>query len=92
MDNVFSAVAAGRDRTKPEDIGRMVRQDFEAELKILGPGGIPLSISLWQLTFASLVKSGTVGNTLRRHWPLVTPELEELYPPLRAITPRFDYS
>jgi len=92
VDNVFSAVAAGRVRTKPDEIGRLVRKDFETELGALGRGGVPMSISLWQLTFASLVKSGTVGTTPRKHWPLVTPELEELYPSLRTITPRFDYS
>lgn len=92
VDNVFSAVSAGRERTKPEEVSRLIRRDFDAELTSLGRGAVPLSISLWQLTFATLVKSGSVATTLRKHWPLVTPELEDLYPSLRAVTPRFDYS
>ena len=92
VDNVFGAVSAGRERTKPEEICRLIRRDFEVELASLGQAGIPLSISLWQLTFATLVKSGSVATTLRKHWPLVTPELEDLYPSIRTVTPRFDYS
>lgn len=50
-----------------------------------------MSISLWQLTFASLVKAGTVRNS-DKHWPIISPELESLYPDLRRFGPRFDYS
>lgn len=92
VDNVFSAVSAGRERTRPEEISRLIRRDFEAELASLSRGCVPLSISLWQLTFATLVKSGSIATTLRKYWPLVTPELEDLYPSLRAVMPRFDYS
>ena len=58
----------------------------------MGPQGVPLSISLWQLTFASLFKAGSITTSLKNHWPLVTPELEDLYPSLRGFSPRFDYS
>lgn len=92
VDNVYSAVRAGHENVDPRDVGRLVRQDLEAELKALGPGGVPRSVSLWQLTFASLVKSGTFGTTPRRFWPLITPELEDLYPSVRAVNPRFDYA
>jgi ppGpp synthetase/RelA/SpoT-type nucleotidyltranferase len=92
VDNVYGAVAAEHDRARPGEIGQWVRRDFEAELAQLGRDAVPLSISLWQLTFASLVKSGTIGKSLRGHWPLITPELEELYPLLRDVNPRFDYS
>jgi ppGpp synthetase/RelA/SpoT-type nucleotidyltranferase len=92
VDNIFGAVAARRDRPRPADIGNWIRRDFEAELVQLGRDSVPLSISLWQLTFASLVKSGTIDTTSRKHWPLITPELEDLYPPLRDFHPRFDYS
>jgi hypothetical protein len=92
VDNVYGAVAAGRDRAKPAEIGLWIRRDFEAEVAHLGRNAIPLSISLWQLAFASLVKSGTISTTLRKHWPLITPELEALYPSVRAVHPRFDYT
>jgi ppGpp synthetase/RelA/SpoT-type nucleotidyltranferase len=92
VDNVFDVVKAGRDRTDPLEISRLICNDFDAELSSLSPINVPRSLSLWQLTFASLVKSGTIGTRLRKRWPLVTPELEALYPALRAVTPRFDYS
>lgn len=92
VDNVFDIVASSHDRARPAEIGQWIRRDFDAELTHLGRDAVPLSISLWQLTFASLAKAGTIGTRLRRRWPLITPELEDLYPLLRGINPRFDYS
>ena len=91
VDNVYSLVGARKPRPKPGDIVSTVIRDFNAELSVLGIESIPRSISLWQLTFASLHKGGSVTGLLE-HWPLITPELEELYPALRSFAPRFDYS
>jgi len=91
-DNVFGLVASRGDRPRPNVVVEVVRKDFEAELAAIGPRGVPLSISLWQLTFASLFKGGSISTSLKNHWPLVTPELEDLYPALRGFSPRFDYS
>lgn len=92
VDNVYSAAASGRANIQPREIGKLVCRDFDAELKALGPAGAPMSISLWQLVFASLVKGGTVVAMAPKYWPLITPELEELYPSVRAVSPRFDYA
>jgi ppGpp synthetase/RelA/SpoT-type nucleotidyltranferase len=91
-DNVFGLVASRGDRPKPGVIVALIRKDFDAELAAMGPNAVPLSISLWQLTFASLFKAGSITTSLKGHWPLVTPELEDLYPSLRGFNPRFDYS
>ena len=64
---------------------------METELSVIAPNAVPLSTSLWQLTFASLFKPGVVTTALRDHWPLITPELEDIYPVLRDFTPRFNY-
>ena len=62
VDNVFSLVASRSDRPKPNEIVTTIQRDFEAELLALGAGAIPLSISLWQLTFASLFKRAARVN------------------------------
>jgi len=92
VDNVFRLVASRGDRPRPNEIVATIQRDFQAELAAIGPGAVPLSISLWQLTFASLFKGGSITSALRNHWPLITPELEDLYPSLRGFTPRFDCS
>jgi len=91
VDNVYGLVTSRLLRVRVEEIAVLVQSAIEAELSQLRNEGVPLSISLWQLTFASLVKAGSV-DALRDHWPLVTPELETLYPALRGFNPRFDYS
>ncbi len=92
VDNVFGAVRGAHDRSGADNIGHSICVAIEEELKSLGKDTIPLSISLWQLTFASIVKSGSLRLNTREYWPLITPELEALYPLLRSISPRFDYS
>jgi ppGpp synthetase/RelA/SpoT-type nucleotidyltranferase len=92
VDNVFRLVSSRSDRPKPAKILNEVKRTFETEIAILGPEAIPLSVSLWQLTFASLFKGGSIHGELRNHIPLITPELEDLYPKLRGFSPRFDYS
>lgn len=92
VDNVYGLVTSRHDRIKTEEVSGIVQLAIESELVQLEAHGVPRSISLWQLTFASLVKAGSVGTPLRNHWPLVTPELETLYPRLREFGPRFDYT
>jgi ppGpp synthetase/RelA/SpoT-type nucleotidyltranferase len=92
VDNVYGMTKAGLNRSKPLEVSEAIKRDVEAELATLGKGAVPMSISLGQLTYASLVKAGTVKNELYKRWPLVTPELEDLYPSLKSITKRFDYS
>jgi len=92
VDNVFRLVSSSGSRPKPDQVVAAVKAAFESELASLGPDAVPLSISLWQLTFASLFKAGAVTTALSHHWPLITPELEDLYPTLRQFMPRFDYS
>jgi hypothetical protein len=45
-----------------------------------------------QFTFASLFKAGPVAPPIAGHWPIITPELEKLYPELQSFNPGFDYS
>jgi len=92
VDNVFAAVIASSKLKKPKDVGDLIQREVNAELQRLGRDRIPRSISLWQLTVAALVQSNTIQTTFNKHWPLITPELEELYPKLRQVNPRFDYA
>jgi ppGpp synthetase/RelA/SpoT-type nucleotidyltranferase len=92
VDNVYEITRAGLNRPHPSEVSGAIKRDLDAELATLGVGAVPMSISLGQLTYASLVKAGTVRNELYKRWPLVTPELEDLYPSLKLVTKRFDYS
>jgi hypothetical protein len=62
----------------------------EAELAALGRTEAPLSISLWQFTFASLCKAKILEPPLEDRWPVITPELEAFYPIVKQFTARFD--
>ena len=64
----------------------------EGELAALGKTEAPLSVSLWQFTFASLCKAKIVEPPLDDRWPVITPELEDFYPMVRQFTPRFDFA
>ncbi|HUE00307.1 MAG TPA: hypothetical protein VMR62_12100 [Bryobacteraceae bacterium] len=74
------------------DLGPAQFSFLGVDTQLSGCIAIDLDISLWQLTFASLFKAGLITTSLKNHWPLVTPELEDLYPSLRGFSPRFDYS
>jgi hypothetical protein len=92
VDNVFVLVSRCGKHQYPDQIAQTIKRDVGAELDAIGREGVPLSISLWQLTFASLYKAGSIAAAPQKHWPLITPELEDLYPSLRNFGPRFDVS
>ena len=48
------------------------------------------SLSLLQLIFALLVTEGTIAEPFRDYVPMITAEMEELYPAVRKISARFD--
>jgi hypothetical protein len=93
VDNVYRLASWPRGGKQPNAVAETVMKAFEAELTALGSSSedVPRSVSLWQLAFASLSKAGSIGNS-GKHWPLITPELEDLYPALRNVSQRFDYS
>lgn len=94
IDNVYRLPSRrGERKNREERIVEMIERAFEAEMAAMGPfpDHVPRSISLWQLTFASLHKAGSI-DALEDRWPLITPELEDLYPALRPIKTRFDYA
>jgi ppGpp synthetase/RelA/SpoT-type nucleotidyltranferase len=90
IDNVYDLGKHCDRKLKPEQIAILVTEAVEKELDILGPEKVPLSLSLWQFTLASLVKEKAFKSPMTRYWPLITPELEELYPSARELSPRFD--
>lgn len=61
------------------------------EIEQLGPKSFPRSISLHQLTLGILAQKGRVRFPLRRFTPIITPELQMLYPAVRALTNRFTF-
>jgi ppGpp synthetase/RelA/SpoT-type nucleotidyltranferase len=92
VDNVFHLIYSCTKRMTPTEFAAAVKKDVETEIKILGRDAIPRSISLWQLTLACLIKGGSLASKLKEHCPLITPELEELYPNLKTLATRFDYT
>ncbi len=93
-DNAYAVTrAATRSQNyEPNDIAKVILGAVAAELAVLGPDMIPRSISLWQLTFGALCKYQVVKPPLGRFVPLITPELESLYPAVSGFTKRFDFS
>lgn len=89
-DNVYELGRRCGERPKPAQIARTITDAVSAELSALGPEKVPLSLSLWQITLASLSKTGALNGPLAEYWPLITSELETLYPPLKTLQPRFD--
>lgn len=77
-------------RRNPIAMADAAIEAVEAELAALGTTGAPLSISLWQFTFASLCKAKILGPPLDERWPVITPELEDFYPVVKQFTVRFD--
>jgi ppGpp synthetase/RelA/SpoT-type nucleotidyltranferase len=90
IDNVYDLGKHCNRKLIPEQIAILVTKSVEKELTALGPEGVPLSLSLWQFTLASLAKENAFKSPLDRYWPLITPELEELYPSARQLSPRFN--
>jgi hypothetical protein len=89
-DNVFDLGTRCGQRLTPEEVADAIIGAVSAELAALGFEKIPRSLSLWQITLASLAQAGILKAPLRKHWPLITPELEGLYPALKDFNPRFE--
>ena len=70
----------------------LISEAVEAELMALGADQVPRSLSLWQLTFGVLCKKGLLRTPRGGFWPVITPELEALYPMVSDFKDRFDYS
>ena len=79
-------------RKQPSEVADGIKAAVKAELTELGPDKVPMSISLWQFTFGTLCKRNVLEPPLRRFWPIITPELEMLYPTVTHFSDRFDYS
>jgi ppGpp synthetase/RelA/SpoT-type nucleotidyltranferase len=91
VDNVYDLGRRCGGRLSPEQIAMAIIDSVRTEFSVLGPERIPLSLSLWQITFASVFKSGILKPPFIKYWPLITPQLETLYPILKEIHPRFDF-
>jgi ppGpp synthetase/RelA/SpoT-type nucleotidyltranferase len=76
---------------RPKEIADVICTALATEISSLGRDQIPLSISLLQFVFGTLCKAGVITAPLDRYCPLITPELEVLYP-VRAFEFRFDFS
>ena len=92
-DNVYELGRKFDKRLKPEEIASTLIDAVSVEMTRLGPEKMPLSLSLWQLTLASLAKYRARKLSFPSdYWPLVTTELESLYPQLKDLHPRFEFS
>lgn len=92
--NVFELVRASSwaHRRNPMEMAEAAIRAVEGELAALGKTEAPLSVSLWQFTFASLCKAKIVEPPLDDRWPIITPELENFYPMVKQFNPRFDFA
>jgi ppGpp synthetase/RelA/SpoT-type nucleotidyltranferase len=93
-DNVYGMIRSSRggQRRPPTEIVATVSTTMSDAIGELGRGRIPLSISLIQFVFASLFKARVLSAPLEGYCPVITPEMESLYPELEKFSPRFDFS
>jgi ppGpp synthetase/RelA/SpoT-type nucleotidyltranferase len=92
-ENIYQMVRSsqwGR-RNRPLDIVAKVKTVMEAALDQFGHDHIPRSISLVQFVFATLFTAGTVLEPLEGYCPIITSELETIYPDLTNFQNRFDF-
>jgi hypothetical protein len=70
-----------------------VEKVTEAVSQFLATGAeVPLSLSLLQFVFAVLVQKGVISAPLRDYVPLITEEMELLFPEVKSIASRFDFN
>jgi len=93
-NNIYDMVRASSKghRKQPLDISNEVSRAMDAAVKDLGRDRIPLSISLVQFVFATLFTAGMLAEPLDGYCPVITSDLETLYPALNAFQSRFDFS
>jgi len=93
-DNVYDMVRACQwgHRKHPVNISNEIIRVMDVAIGELGRERIPLSISLVQFVFASLVSAEIVTEPLDGYCPVITSELETLYPALSTFQGRFDFS
>lgn len=90
VDNVYELGQRCYGRaTEPTDIAGRVIDAVDAELKATG-AGVPLSLSLWQVTFGSVLKKIDIPLNFHNYWPLITADLETFYPGVKAVQTRFE--
>ena len=89
-ENVYELGRRPGAKFKPDKVASTVIGAVDQELSSLGTTGVPMSLSLWQFTFASLVKHGVIKAHEIDYWPLITNEMETLYPEVKKVAPRFD--
>ena len=93
-DNVYHLAKGSKwaGRRQPSEVADGIKAAIKAELLELGRDKVPMSISLWQFTFGALCKRNVLVPPLRHCWPIITPELELLYPAVTQFLERFDYT
>ncbi len=90
-DNLFAILQSSESlrRDSPE---QKVRKTIDAISRtVLSGESIPLSISLLQLVFAILFRAEIIAAPFYRYVPVITEEMEPLYPELLKINERFDF-
>jgi hypothetical protein len=95
-DNIYSLIISTEDA---KDMNQLKRaryvqkclKVFFIELEKLGVQKIPLSISLFQLTFGTLSDCGLLKPPLRKYHPLITDELATFYPSVSIFDQKFNF-
>ena len=91
-DNVWCLLKATK-RVHPDEMEALATKALnviQLELDSIPTERIPRSLSMFQFTLGVLTKGKMVGATLQRFYPMITPELVELYPEVDRIKKRFE--
>jgi hypothetical protein len=92
-DNLYSLLRASD--SHPRDLKSFVIEaltNLENKFKELGTKTFPRSLSLFQLSFAILCEANVVRTPLHDFNPVITSELTELYPSIKAHTRQFQFN
>ncbi len=90
-DNFYSMLKSSSNLKgkKADELANIAMEKMEPVLRGEGDS-LPRSVSLIQFLFASLWTRGIIRSPLSKYVPLITNELEDLFPALRKCTERFD--
>lgn len=89
--NVFSLIKTCKDYRKKDTsiLIREIEEIFNEEIDSYNVLNFPRSISLFQLIFGIMAKYGKLDLKLKNFTPLITPQLENLFPEVKNFSKRF---
>jgi ppGpp synthetase/RelA/SpoT-type nucleotidyltranferase len=90
-ENVVSLLIAASSKEKIKEVAQEATLHLHQEISSLTIGAFPRSISLFQFVFGVLVKKNLIQSLPQHFTPLVTSELEILYPQVKIFSNKFRF-